>query len=45
MPLRSGIHLTGLALHVVQRGHNRDTCFFAEEDYLAYREWLGEVWQ
>lgn len=30
-------------MHVVQRGHNRDACFFAEEDYLAYREWLGEA--
>ena len=28
---------------IVQRGHNRDACFFAEEDYLAYREWLGEA--
>jgi len=30
-------------LHIVQRGHNRDACFFAEDDYLAYREWLGEA--
>jgi putative transposase len=43
MPRRPRIHLRGLPLHVVQRGHNRDACFFAEEDYLAYREWLGEA--
>jgi putative transposase len=43
MPRRPRIHLPGLPLHVVQRGHNRDACFFAEEDYLAYREWLGEA--
>lgn len=43
MPRRPRIHLPGLPLHIVQRGHNRDACFFAEEDYLAYREWLGEA--
>ncbi len=43
MPRRPRIHLAGLPLHVVQRGHNRDACFFAEDDYLAYREWLGEA--
>lgn len=43
MPRRPRIHLSGLPLHIVQRGHNRDACFFSEEDYLAYREWLGEA--
>ena len=43
MPRRPRIHLPDLPLHVVQRGHNRDACFFAEADYLAYREWLGEA--
>ena len=43
MPRRPRIHLPGLPLHIVQRGHNRDACFFAEEDYLAYRQWLGEA--
>ncbi|MEF8718324.1 MAG: transposase [Candidatus Accumulibacter necessarius] len=43
MPRRPRIHLPGLPLHVVQRGHNRDACFFAEEDHLVYREWLGEA--
>jgi putative transposase len=32
-----------MPLHIVQRGHNRDVCFFSEEDYLAYRHWLGEA--
>jgi putative transposase len=32
-----------LPLHIVQRGHNRDACFFAEEDFQAYRHWLGEA--
>jgi putative transposase len=43
MPRRPRIHLAGLPLHIVQRGHNRDACFFAEEDYHAYRHWLGEA--
>jgi len=28
-------------LHVVQRGHHRDACFFVEEVDLTYREWLA----
>lgn len=43
MPRRPRLHVPGLPLHVVQRGHNRDACFFCEEDYLAYRQWLGEA--
>lgn len=43
MPRRARIHLSGLPLHIVQRGHNRDACFFGEDDYLAYRHWLGEA--
>lgn len=45
MPRRPRIHLPGLPLHVVQRGHNRDACFFGEGDYQAYRQWLGEALQ
>ncbi|MHB0986773.1 MAG: transposase [Sulfuricella sp.] len=41
MPRRPRIHLPGVPLHIVQRGHNRDACFFADDDYLAYRHWLG----
>jgi putative transposase len=43
MPRRPRIHVAGMPLHVVQRGHNREACFFTDEDYLAYREWLGEA--
>ena len=43
MPRRPRVHLADTPLHVVQRGHNRDACFFAEADYLAYRHWLGEA--
>jgi putative transposase len=43
MPRRPRIHLAGLPQHIVQRGHNRDACFFGEDDYQAYRHWLGEA--
>jgi len=43
MPRRPRIHLPDQPLHIVQRGHNRDACFFVEDDYLAYREWLSEA--
>lgn len=45
MPRRPRIYLPGMPLHIVQRGHNRDACFFAEDDYHAYRHWLGESLQ
>ena len=32
-----------MPVHLVQRGHNRDACFFFDEDFFAYREWLGEA--
>lgn len=43
MPRRPRIHLDGIPLHIVQRGHNREPCFFAEEDYSSYLQWLGEA--
>lgn len=43
MPRRPRIHLDNVPLHIVQRGHNREPCFFAEEDYHAYLHWLGEA--
>jgi len=43
MPRRPRIHLAGIPLHIVQRGHNRDACFFTEADYQSYLHWLGEA--
>ena len=43
MPRRSRIHLDGVPLHIVQRSHNREPCFFAEDDYASYLQWLGEA--
>lgn len=36
------MYLPGVPVHVVQRGHNRDACFFAEDDFRYYRQMLGE---
>ena len=43
MPRRPRIHIDGLPLHIVQRGHNRGTCFFDDQDRLAYLGWLREA--
>lgn len=34
--------IPGIPQHIIQRGNNRDPCFFAEDDYLRYLEVLGE---
>ncbi len=39
------IVVPGQALHIVQRGNNRQPVFFAEEDYLFYLEVLGRAAQ
>ena len=43
MPRRPRIQLDKVPLHIVQRGHNREACFFGEEDYQSYLHWLGEA--
>jgi putative transposase len=43
MPRRRRILLDAVPLHIVQRGHNREPCFFAEEDFHTYLHWLGEA--
>ena len=43
MPRRPRIKLTGIPQHLVQRGVNREPCFFAEEDYHCYLHWLQEA--
>ena len=42
MPRRPRIVLPGTPLHLVQRGNNRQACFFATNDYLVYLQWLEE---
>ncbi len=40
MPRKPRMYLAGIPSHVIQRGNNRDVCFFAEQDYLFYLECL-----
>jgi len=35
--------LPSQALHVIQRGNNRQAIFFHDEDRVLYRNWLGEA--
>ncbi len=38
MPRKTRIYLPRIPAHVVQRGHNRNACFFADDDCLFYLE-------
>lgn len=40
MPRLLRVMSSGFPQHLVQRGNNREPCFFAESDYLAYLHWL-----
>jgi len=42
MARKPRFHLPGVPQHVIQRGNNREPCFFAEDDYLRYKEDLFE---
>jgi putative transposase len=43
MPRRPRIKLAGMPQHIVQRGINREPCFFADEDYFSYLHWLQKA--
>lgn len=36
MPRKPRFNLVGIPQHVIQRGNNREPCFFAEQDYRRY---------
>lgn len=42
MPRRARLALPCVPLHLIQRGNNRQACFFADEDYRFYLDWLAE---
>jgi putative transposase len=42
MPRRPRIAVAGVPLHVIQRGNNRQACFYNTDDYRRYLKWLGE---
>jgi len=43
MPRRSRIILPNTPLHLVQRGNNRQACFYTDDDCLIYLKWLEEM--
>jgi putative transposase len=43
MPRRPRVALASVPLHLIQRGHNRGACFFSDEDYALYLDYLGEL--
>lgn len=43
MARKPRFNLVGLPQHVIQRGNNREPCFFAEQDYRYYLNCLKEV--
>ena len=43
MHRRSRMYLPGFTYHIVQRGNNRQTCFFEDGNYLLYLQLMREV--
>lgn len=42
MPRRPRVILPNVPQHIIQRGNNRQACFYADADYLFYLQWLKE---
>ena len=42
MPRRPRMYLPEIPAHIVQRGNNRNACFFEQEDYQVYLEVLSK---
>ena len=42
MPRRPRIALAGVPLHIIQRGNNRQACFYSDDDRRLYLKWLAE---
>jgi len=42
MPRRPRVIVPNTPQHIIQRGNNRQACFYADEDYQFYLEWLKE---
>ena len=43
MPRKPRFQLRGIPQHIIQRGNNREPCFYVEEDYARYLENLREA--
>jgi hypothetical protein len=42
MPRRAHIAMDGIPVHLIQRGNNRQACFFADDDYFIYLHYFAE---
>jgi putative transposase len=42
MSRRPRITIPGVPVHLIQRGNNRQACFYTREDYRNYLDWLKE---
>ena len=42
---KARMYLPEVPCHVIQRGNNRDACFYSEQDYLFYLECLYDASQ
>lgn len=42
MPRRARITMAGVPHHIIQRGNNRSACFYSDQDYCFYLDWLKE---
>ncbi len=42
MPRRPRISMSDVPMHVIQRGNNKQACFYSNEDYITYMVWLEE---
>jgi putative transposase len=43
MPRRPRLQAAGLPVHIIQRGNNRQACFFTDEDRLFFLEHLARI--
>jgi len=43
MPRKPRVYLAGVACHAIQRGNDRQPCFYSEEDYLFYLDCLYDA--
>ena len=43
MPRKPRFNLIGIPQHVIQRGNNREPCFYTEQDHRRYLDDLQEV--
>ncbi len=43
MPRRPRMYLPGIPAHIVQRGNNREPCFFQSDDYVYYLQCLKQA--